>query len=42
MLTEWIRAIFIFARKGYHAITTDVNNNGFSEKFCQNLWNSLK
>lgn len=32
MLTEWIRAIFIFAIKGYHAITTDVNNNGFSQK----------
>lgn len=32
MLTEWIRAIFIFARKGYHAITTDVNNNVFSQR----------
>lgn len=32
MLTEWIKAMLIFVRKGYHAITLDVNNKKFSTK----------
>lgn len=30
MLNEWLKAIFIFLRKGYQVITKDVNNNKFS------------
>ena len=32
MLTEWFNAMSIFARKGFHAITMDVNNNQYSKK----------
>lgn len=32
MLTEWIKAILIFVRKGYCAITMDVNNTKYSKK----------
>lgn len=31
MLTEWIKAMLIFARNGYHAMTMDVNNKKFSK-----------
>lgn len=31
MLTEWIKAMLIFVRKGYHAITLDVNNKKYSK-----------
>lgn len=32
MLTEWIKAMLIFAKKGYRAITLDVNNRKYSKK----------
>lgn len=32
MLTEWIKAMLIFANKGYRAITLDVNNRKYSRK----------
>lgn len=31
MLTEWIKAMLIFARNGYRAMTMDVNNQKFSK-----------
>lgn len=31
MLTEWIKAMQIFVRNGYHAMTMDVNNKKFSK-----------
>lgn len=31
MLTEWIKAMLIFVRNGYHAMTMDVNNKKFSK-----------
>ena len=30
MLIEWIKAMQIFAKKGYRAITMDVNNKKYS------------
>lgn len=32
MLTEWIKAMLIFANNGYRAITLDVNNRKYSRK----------
>lgn len=32
MLTEWIKAMLIFVRKGYHAISLDVNTKQYSPK----------
>lgn len=32
MLIEWIKAMQIFAKKGYRAITMDVNNKKYSKQ----------
>lgn len=32
MLIEWIKAMQIFVRKGYHAVTMDVNNKKYSKQ----------
>ena len=32
MLTEWFKAMAIFVRKGYQAITKNVNNEPYSQK----------
>ena len=32
MLIEWIKAMLIFVKKGYHAITMDVNNKKYSKQ----------